>query len=80
MRYWVVRRSSADAGPGGYYRSMHIYAGPFASSGEAWQEQREAVNQLSREERIIYHVNYMVMSDTQIAEGQRQGIRFTGYR
>ncbi len=45
--YWVVRREASDTGPGGYYRRMRKYSGPFATKTEAWTE----AQQLNDEQR-----------------------------
>jgi tetratricopeptide (TPR) repeat protein len=40
-RYWVMRRETSDTGPGGYYRRMQKYSGPFATKTEAGAKAQE---------------------------------------
>lgn len=84
--YWVMRREASDTGPGGYYRRMRKYSGPFSTKMEAWTEAQRLNDELRRTisdqdldkatRRAIFEarVNYWPMSEEEMDEALRNGI------
>ena len=84
--WWVMRREASDAGPGGYYRRMTKYAGPFVTQSEAWTKAQELNDQQRRSvsderldkamRRALFEakVNYWPMSEDEMEEARRNGI------
>src|SRR6266567_172905 len=84
-RWWVMRREASDTGPGGYYRRMKKYSGPFATKSEAWakaqelnDEQRrsisdERLDKATRRALFEARVNYWPMSEDEMEEARRNG-------
>ena len=86
-RYWVMRREASDAGPGGYYRRMKKYSGPFATKSETWakaqelnDEQRRSISDERLDKgtrRALFEVgvNYWPMSEDEMEEARRNRTR-----
>jgi len=84
--YYVLSRKREDTDTDGYYRSMSIVGGPYSSHDEAWDEARSRERDHAEAERdmkrkgmlhgvIIPATNYHVLSQDEIDEGRRLGIR-----
>src|SRR5439155_24029280 len=83
MRCWVMRTDTSDLNDQGYYREKTRLEGPFDNRTDALsrasqlkqEENRKRGALHGKDERLASHIMYSVMSDEEIEEARRLGIR-----
>lgn len=85
-KYWVILQDARDTDSKGNFLILHRFAGPFSDKSQAMQalgthnsvlfEKRLDGNVDEETRRVLRGLLYVLMSDEQIAEGKRRGIRF----
>ncbi|HJT58978.1 MAG TPA: hypothetical protein VJ761_20885 [Ktedonobacteraceae bacterium] len=85
-KYWVVLQDARDTDSRGNFLVLHKFAGPFSDKSQAMQVLGNYNGELITKKldrnlddetrRVLRGLLYVLMSDEQIAEGVRRGIRF----
>jgi len=89
-KYWVIRRGRRDKDSHGNIHSMEKYAGPFTTREEAStnrerviEQQRDYFNRMREVDKsqaeefswVVLETDYLVLTDNELEEARRKGIR-----